>query len=48
MAPVEDTRTELWLTPFDRLLVAQAEPLDLTIVIADPAVAPYPVASLPV
>ncbi len=34
--------------PFDRLLVAQAGLLDLTIVTADPAVAQYPIASLTV
>jgi PIN domain nuclease of toxin-antitoxin system len=32
--------------PFDRLLVAQAQALDVTILTADPAIAQYPVRSL--
>lgn len=37
---------QLHRDPFDRLLVAQAQMLDLTIVTADPAVAQYPVESI--
>lgn len=39
------TLPDLHRDPFDRLLVAQAQLLDLTLLTADPAVAQYPVST---